>query len=196
MMRERLARLITNVLNPFLISFIVLMLLAGHTTSTTAGFIKWALISLAISVIPIFIIALLLVRSKKLDSFFANPREQRYGIYLVAIFLAALGCGLLWYFKAPELMLDTFIAGLISVIIFTVINYFWKISLHTAFVGASVTLIIVMYGAVAAWTCLLLPPVAWARVQLRQHSPAQVITGGALAAVILIGVFAGMGIIG
>lgn len=195
-MRERLAKLITNILNPFLLSVIVIILLAYQATSKRDDFIKWTVVSLALSVVPTFIIAFILVRNKKLDSFFANPREQRYIIYLVATFLAALGCGLLWYFKAPDLMLNTFIAGLVSVIVFTGINYFWKISLHTAFIAASTALIIIIYGAAAAWACLLLPPVAWARVELKQHSLAQVITGGVLAAAIVVGVFTGLGAVG
>jgi membrane-associated phospholipid phosphatase len=93
-------------------------------------------------------------------------------------------------------MLDTFIAGLVSIIIFSGINYFWKISLHTAFVAASTAVVIIVYGAAAAWACLLLPPVGWARVQLKQHSLAQVVTGSVLAAGIVVGVFAGLGAIG
>jgi hypothetical protein len=193
MKRERLAKLITNILNPFLISLVIIILLAYQATSRTADFFKWAAVAMALSVVPSFIIALFLVRKNKLDSFFSNPREQRYIIYLSATFLAALGCGLLWYFKAPQLMLNTFIAGLVSVVIFTGINYFWKISLHTAFVAASTALIIIVYGAAAAWTCVFLPPVAWARVELKQHSLAQVVTGGLLAAAIVVGVFTGLG---
>jgi hypothetical protein len=195
-MRQRLARLITNILNPFLISFIVLILLAYKATSSTADFIKWAGISLAISVLPTLIIAIIMVRSKRLDSFFSNPRQQRYIIYIIACLLGALGCGLLWYLKAPELLLDTFIAGLVSIIVFTGINYFWKISLHMAFMAASAAALIIVYGAAAAWTCLLLPPVAWARIELKQHSLAQVVTGGVLAAAIIAGIFTGLGATG
>jgi hypothetical protein len=195
-MRETLARLITNILNPFLISVIIIILMAYQSTSSFSDFIKWALVSLALSVAPTFIIAVLMVRGKKLDSLFSNPRQQRHVVYITAIFLAALGCGLLWYFKAPQLLLGTFIAGFIAIIIFTGINYFWKISLHTAFVGASITVLIIVYGAVAAWTCLLLPPVAWARMKLKQHTLAQVVAGGLLAVVIVVGTFSILGLMG
>jgi membrane-associated phospholipid phosphatase len=195
MMKERLARLISDILNPFLVSIIVLLLFAFKATDTITDAFKWAAISLVLSVLPIFIVIISMVRRKKLDGLFVNPREQRHGIYLLASALGALGCGLLWYLDAPRLLSVTFTAGLAAIIVFMIINYFWKISLHTAFTTASVVVVIMVYGAVAAWTVIMIPPVAWARIQLKQHSLAQVITGGAVAAVIAAGVFWGFGII-
>jgi membrane-associated phospholipid phosphatase len=195
-MKVRLARLISNILNPFLVSGVVLLMLAFKDTDTTAEAIKWAVISLALSVLPIFVLITSMVRQKKLDGLFVNPREQRNIIYVIASALGALGCGLLWYLKAPRLLSVTFTAGLISIIIFMVINYFWKISLHTAFTAASVAIIIMVYGVIAVWTIMLVPPVAWARIRLQQHSIAQVVTGGLLAATIVAGIFWGFGEVG
>lgn len=195
-MRERLARLISNTLNPFVISAIIIVLLAFKETSSITDAIKWASISLAMSVLPIFIVVIFLVHSKKIDGFFTTPREQRSVVYLLASALGAIGCGILWYLKTPELLKITFITGLIAIIVFMVINYFWKISLHTAFMAASVTLVIVVYGACSVWTILFLPLVAWARIELKQHSITQVAAGGLIAAVIVAGVFWGFGVIG
>jgi len=195
-MKERLARLTSNIINPFLVSFAVIVLLAFKTTDTILDAVKWALISVIISVLPVFIVTTFMVRRKKLDGFFANPREQRNIVYIVASALAALGCGLLWGLKAPHLLAVTFTAGLAAIVIFTVINYFWKISLHTAFMAAAVAIVIMVYGYAAAWTFILLPPVAWARIALKQHSVAQVITAGLLSPVIVAGVFWGFGVVG
>jgi membrane-associated phospholipid phosphatase len=195
-MRERLARLTSNILNPFVVSIIVIVLLAFKDASGTADAVKWVLISLAISVLPIFIVVIFLIHRRKLDGFFTNPREQRNVVYILAAALGAIGCGLLWYLDAPELLAVTFTAGLVSIVVFMGINYFWKISLHTAFTAASVTVIIMAYGATAAWTFVFLPLMAWARIELKQHSIAQVVTGGLLAAIIVVGVFWGYGLVG
>jgi membrane-associated phospholipid phosphatase len=195
-MRERLAWLISNILNPFIVCVIVIVLLAVKDASSTADAMKWALISLAISVLPIFIVVIFLIHRKKLDGFFANPREQRNVVYILASALGAIGCGILWYLDAPELLAVTFTAGLASIVVFMGINYFWKISLHTAFTAASVTVIIMVYGAMAAWALVFLPLMAWARIELKQHSIVQVITGGLLAAIIVAGVFWGYGVVG
>ena len=194
-MRERLARLISNVLNPFLVSFIVIILLAVESTENTGEALKWALLSIVLSVLPVFVVVTYLVHQKKLEGMFANPRHQRNGIYILASILGALGCGVMWWCNAPRLIAVAFSSGLISIVIFMIINRFWKISLHTAFISASVTLITVIYGAYGALTILLLPLVAWARIRLNQHSPTQVITGALLSTAILLAMFWGFGLL-
>jgi membrane-associated phospholipid phosphatase len=188
-MIKRLARLTSNILNPFLVSFVLTILLAFEATSSTADAIRWASISVALSVLPVFIVVVYLVRRKKLDSVFENPQHQRDRIYLLASALAVIDCIVLFYLEAPELLRVTFVAGLVAIVIFMVINRFWKISLHTAFIAASVSVLIIVYGAAGAWTAVLLPLVAWARIETRLHSPMQVVTGALLAAAIVLVVF-------
>ena len=89
----------------------------------------------------------------------------------------------------------TFTAGLAAIVIFMVINLFWKISLHTAFVAAAATLLIIVYNPVGAWTLVLVPLVAWARIEMKLHSPAQVTSGALLAAAIALIVFWCFGLI-
>jgi membrane-associated phospholipid phosphatase len=195
-MKETLARLTTNLLNPFLMGFVVIVLLAFKGTDNNAATIKWAAISLALSVLPVLAVVIYLVRRKKLDGVFENPRRQRIGIYLLASALGAIGYGLLWSLGAPDLLVATFAAGLAAIVIFTGINLIWKISLHTAFLAGAAAILIIVYGALAAWTLTLLPPVAWARVALKQHSALQVAAGAMIAAAIVVGIFWGYGMIG
>jgi hypothetical protein len=194
-MKERLSRLTSNILNPFLVSFGVIILLALKDATSIIDALKWALVSIVLSVLPVFAVVFYLVRRKKLNGIFVNPREQRNGIYLIASALGAIDCGVLWYFRAPDLLAVSFTAGLVAIVIFTAINYFWKISLHTAFMAAAVAVLIMVYGAAAAWTFVLLPPVALSRMELKQHSWAQVITGAVLAVAIVTGMFLGFGVV-
>jgi membrane-associated phospholipid phosphatase len=195
-MRERLARLTSNVLNPFLITFVVVVLLSFKATADTAEALKWASICIAFSVLPIFVVVVYLAHIGKLDGIFVNPRHQRHTIYILASILAIAGCAVLWYFDAPELLTASFTAGLVSIIVFMGINFFWKISLHIAFTAASVTVLIMVYGAAAIWTVVLLPPVAWARIAMKQHTPLQVAAGAVLAVVIVGLIYRGFGVVG
>jgi len=195
-MKETLARLITNALNPFLVGFVIIVLLAFEGTDTTAEAIKWAAISLALSVLPVLSVVIYLVRRKKLDGVFENPRRQRIGIYLLAVALGVLGWWLLRYLNAPEELEATFAAGAAAVVVFAVINFTWKISVHTAFLAGAATVLTLVYGAAGAWSVLLLTPVGWARVTLKQHSWLQVAAGAAIAAALTAGIFAGYGIPG
>jgi membrane-associated phospholipid phosphatase len=195
-MRETLARLTTNIINPFLTSFIVMVLLAFHDTAGTGEALKWAAISLVLSVLPILGVVLCLVWRKRLDGIFVNPRQQRKVIYLIASALGAVGFLVLRYCGGTGLLEATFAAGLAAIVVFMLINLFWKISLHTAFVSGAVAVLIIVYGAAAAWTVVLLPPVAWARMALKQHSAVQVAAGAVLAAAIVTAVFWGYGVVG
>jgi membrane-associated phospholipid phosphatase len=195
-MKDIFAKITSNVFNPFVVAVILLVLFSLKAGNGVKGTITWFLITIAISVIPELLVVYLLVRLKKLDSFFSNPREQRTIVYILATVLGAVDCALLWHFKGPELLAVIFTAGLVGVIVFMAVNYFWKISLHTAFVAASVVALIVEYGANAAWAVLVVPLVGWSRIILKQHSLLQVITGGAVAVVIVIGVFWGFGLVG
>jgi len=195
-MRKRLAKLISNILNPFLVSFAVIILLSFESASSTSEALKWSLISIALSVLPVFTVVVYLVRNQKLDGIFVNPRRQRNEIYLLASACGVVDCAVLYYLGAPILLMATFIAGLAAIVTFMGINLLWKISLHTAFIAASVTVLTILYGATGALTAVLLPPVAWARLEMKLHSPAQVASGALLAAVIVVFVFHLFGLIG
>jgi membrane-associated phospholipid phosphatase len=194
-MRKTLARLITNILNPFLAAFVVIILLSFKNAGSTAEAVKWASLSIALSVLPVFVVVVYLVRRKKLDGIFVNPRWQRTGIYLLATALGAIGYWLLWYLQAPALLIATFAAGFVAVIIYMGINLFWKISLHMAFIAGAMAILIVVYRAPAVWTVLLLLLVAWARVELKQHSLMQVAMGALIAMAIVVGIFWGYGMV-
>lgn len=195
-MRKRLAKLTSNILNPFLVSSAVIILLSFESTASTSEALKWLAISLALSVLPVFIAVVYFVRRQKLESIFVNSRRQRNKIYLLAMGWAVVDCAVLPYLGAPMLLVATFVAGLAAIVIFMGINLWWKISLHTAFVAASVTVLIIVYNATGALTAMLLPPVAWARIELEHHSPAQVASGALLAAAIAILIFRLFGLIG
>jgi membrane-associated phospholipid phosphatase len=194
-MRQQIARLISNILNPFIISLITIILLVWYTTSSLASAFKWAAIALGLSVIPVFCFMVYQVRHNKLDTFFPEGQGQRKIIYVIASALAAIGCVVMWYFDAPRLLTFSFIAGLAAVVIFMGINLYWKISLHTAFISAAAVVLTLVFGVKAAWVFVLLPLVAFSRLELKLHTPAQVITGALLAAAIVTLVFWGFGVV-
>jgi membrane-associated phospholipid phosphatase len=194
MKKDTFALLASNIFNPFLVSVIVLAVLAVEATASFNETLRWLGITLAISVVPVIIFVYILIRLKKLDNFFSNPKEQRNIIYLSATILGSVDCALLWYFAVPKPLAVIFTAGLIGVICFLIINYFWKISLHTAFVAAAVTVMLFVYGTGAVWSSLIVPLVGWSRIVLKQHNVLQVAAGGLLAIAIICGVFWGFGI--
>ena len=188
-MRKRVANLTSNILNPFLVSLVVVLLLSFRVTSSFVDALKWWLILVALSLLPVYLVIVYLIRSKRIEGFFIPVREQRTKIYLLAGVCAGIACAILPYLGAPLILIATFVVGVSAVVVFMGINLWWKISIHTAFIAASVTVLIILYGWIVAVTIVLVPLTAWARIELEHHSPAQVATGALLAASIVVAVF-------
>jgi hypothetical protein len=192
-MKTKLAKLTSNVLNPFVVSAIVLVLLSFTFAASASEAVKWSLISIALSVVPVFAVVLYLVYKHKLDGLFINPRQQRNKIYLLAIAIAILSYVVLDLMGAPPILTAVFAAGLIETFIFMGINLLWKISIHTAFITGSVTILTIIFGAAGAWSAVLIPPVAWSRIEMKFHSPAQIVGGALISAAVVTVVFQVLG---
>ncbi|MFC1907984.1 phosphatidic acid phosphatase [Chloroflexota bacterium] len=185
-MKKRIANLISNVTNPFLMSLVLILLLSFKLTSNIPDAVRWSLISIAVSILPVFLIIVYLVRSGRLDTIFTNVRGQRTKIYLLASACIGIGCVILCYLGAPSMLVATFVAGFSGLIVFMCINLFWKISLHTAFITASVIALIILYGPIVTVTAVLIPLVGWAKIELKHHSLTQTATGALIAALVII----------
>ena len=93
------------------------------------------------------------------------------------------------------MLLALCVAGVSASVIFLSINLWRKVSLHTAFITATVTVLFLLYGFMSTASIVLIPLVAWARIELEHHSLAQVATGAFLGAPILVAVFYFFGLI-
>ncbi len=187
--RRRIANLVSNILNPFTVSLVAILFFSFESTPSIGDAIKWASILAAVSILPVFLSVSYFAHHEKIDGIFTGFRRQRTKIYLLAGTCALIGGVIITYFRAPLLLVSVFVSGLSAIAIFTGINLWWKISVHTAFVSALVTVLVILYGYMAAVAVVLILIVAWARVELAHHSLAQVATGALLAAFIVVVVF-------
>ncbi len=195
MTKTRVARLTSNILNPFLVSSLVIMLIAAQASDTWLEALKWTVIPILLSILPVLVIVLYLVRKGTLESIFINARKERNRIYFLATGCTIVSAIALSILGAPPVLMAAFITGLASVIVFTFINLLWKISVHTAFMAASVTVLIILFGSAFSLTALLVPLTGWARIELKRHSLAQVVSGAVLATVICFVVFYSSGLV-
>ena len=76
-MKKRIASLTSNIFSPFLIALALILLVSFEATVYVSDAIKWSLISTALSILPIFLFTVYLVRHNRLDSVFASVRKQR-----------------------------------------------------------------------------------------------------------------------
>ena len=188
-LRKRIANLTSNILNPFLVSLVLILLISFQSTSGVFDAVKWSLIMIAVGILPVFLVIVYLVRHQRIEGSFIDIRKQRTGMYLLAGGCTIVSYIALHFMGAPPMLMATSAAGLSAVVIFMGINLWWKISLHTAFVAASVTMLVILYGPIAVVSIVLVPLIGWSRIELKHHSIAQVIAGAFLSALIVGGVF-------
>ena len=187
--KERLAVLTSNILNPFLIGMALILLFSFSSTATTSEAFKWAGISMAVGIVPVFLVVLYFYKNGQLDNFFISVRAQRTRIYIFGIILFSISCVLLSYMGAPVLLVAGFVSGLSAILIFAFINLRWKISVHTGFMAGSSLALVMLFGWMAAASVVLVPLTAWARIKLESHSLAQTVGGAVMASLIVAAVF-------
>jgi len=195
-MKKHIASLTSNILNPFLVSMAVIFLLSFESTASVADGVKWSLILIGVTILPVFLVILYLVHTDKITGIFIRIRRQRNQVYVLATLCTVAGCLVLYFLEAPLLLVAAIVATLSSVVVFMVINFQWKISLHTAFAAGSATVLTLVYGAAGALAAIMVPPIAWSRIELEQHTVWQAVVGALLAAVIVVVVFHFFGLLG
>ena len=107
-------------------------------------------------------------------------REERTRALLFS--LAAMGAGgiMLWDVKAAPLLLAAGGIVWLQTALITGITLQWKISVHTTAMAAFWALLWVVFGEVALTALWLVPLVAWSRIHLNRHTPAQTVAGSLL----------------
>ncbi len=195
MTTTRLATFISDGLNPLVIGLIILALLSFDATSTAAEALKWFFLVVGTCFLPVLLIAILLVRTGRMDALFSNRRHQRHRIYVIGLFFNVMAMLILSWMNAPAALVAALAAGLVSVVSFTVINLWWKISVHASIAAALVVILHLLYGWWAIPSLILVPTMGWSRIILAQHTLGQVAAGSALSAVIVIAVFFQYGVI-
>jgi membrane-associated phospholipid phosphatase len=178
---RRLARAVSNVLNPFVI-FTALFALVAFTE---AGAYKGALY-LAVELTAAAAVAgyvFLMRRRSRVGDFWISARAERLtpAVFLLAAFVALLAALVL--LDAPQdLTLLTLSMGLASAAV-AGITLLWKASAHCTVAGHATAAGFLLLGPLGFILLLLvLPLVVWSRVTLKAHTLSQTLAGAAVGA--------------
>jgi membrane-associated phospholipid phosphatase len=182
--RLRVARLVGELLSPPPILAVLALLVAWDSSSTPAMAAVWgAIAAVSASVLP-YAIILRGVRHGRLSDKNISVREQRIAFGLVAITSILIGLAVLGAFDAPAEMVALQASIAVGVACGWVITLWWKISVHAAIAAGAATVLLLVFGLalLVAWPLVAL--IAWSRVQVGDHTPAQVLAGIALGIVV------------
>jgi membrane-associated phospholipid phosphatase len=188
-LKTKLANYISDIFNPLTLSILFVFLLAKDSTENLWEAIRWSFIFIVLCMLPIFLVILNMVKKGKLQSVFSNPREQRHILYVLGSVMVGAALIVLIFIGAPDKLIAALFAGFVSSVLFMIVNFFWKISVHTAFASAFSSIALMLYGYSALGFMLLVPMMAWARVYLKEHTMGQVTAGALLAGTVIVTVF-------
>lgn len=185
---SRAARLITDGLEPKN-WIIAVTLLTGWHADRLAG-VGWGLLAaLFCGVIPILFIKWGERRGHWGDRH-VRRRQDRL-LVIPGIMASVAACvTLMATLDAPREMIALIAAMLVTLIAILAITTVWKVSVHTAVSSGALAMLALAYGPWALAAYPLVALVGWSRVELRDHTLAQVLVGTALGAATAAPVFA------
>jgi hypothetical protein len=187
-MKDRLARWVSILFDSSVLS-IPIFLAFGWIDAGTSG-LGWAFLILAIVTgIPLAYLVIGIKRAWVSDMELTN-RSERPRFILISLSSDVLALLILFFLHGPHLLTLIVLTYFFLAISMLTISSFWKISMHMAGVGGFSTALLFVFGAPAIWAFISLPLVAWARLQRRKHTPAQLLAGamaGALVTVLIFG---------
>ena len=173
---ERLAYALSHLFSPAGVALVLFAFLSqltgGRWLAGVVGVVWYGIIPAAVM--------LYLKSSGRLTELYDPEPGQRRWILRVGVVCYALGYAVLSLVGAPDIILwcaASFCGGALLV---TLINGYWKISIHSVGVGGGL-LILMVVGGWGLWPAgVAAAAVAWARLRLGAHSPVQVVAGLAL----------------
>jgi membrane-associated phospholipid phosphatase len=187
--RLRVARLVGELLSPPPILVAVALAVAWVSSPTRAMAVVWGTIAaLFASVLP-YALILRGVRRGRLSDRNISLRKQRIRFGGVAIASILFGLAVLAALDAPAEMVALLASIAVGVAGGWVVTLWWKISVHAAIAAGAATVLTLVFGPalLAVWPLVAL--IAWSRVQVGDHTPAQVLAGVALGIVVNATVF-------
>lgn len=189
---RRVARLVTEVLAPWVWVLGLPLAIGRHAAKTLGDALLWGLVvGITGSVIPMIVI-IRGARRGKWDSHHVTNREGRVIPFTACIVSLGLGIPVLLLGDAPRQMIALALAMFATLVVSIAITFAlpvggvrgWKISMHAAVAAGSAVILTVAYGPWLLLVAVAVVLVAWSRVELGDHTTAQVVAGGVLGLVV------------
>lgn len=182
----RIGRIVSQIFHPT-INGLLAYLLVGITgpgiASPRIGLMWTAICILLILIPPAAYFYVRLYRGQFSDDDVSH-RSERTGLYSVAILTVVTSSIILYLVGIPRIFLRLNAAATGVTVICMLINFRWKISVHSASIGTLAMLATLLLGqgwGIFFWLCAAI--VGWARIRTGNHTLLQVLAGWAVASI-------------
>jgi hypothetical protein len=176
---NRLARLTTEILAPWVWVLCLPLAVAWQATEHVGQALLWGLVvGITGSVIPMVVIVRG-ARQGRWQSHHVTDRAGRLIPFLACITSLGTGGAVLITGNAPHQMIAlaaSMFATLIAALAIT-FGMHWKVSMHTAVSAGAVVILMTAYSPWLALLALAVVLIGWSRVSLGDHTTAQVTVG-------------------
>lgn len=181
---SKTARVITEVFSPGYLVAALLLLVAWHASDTLGQALVFGLIAaVAAGLLPVLYI-LIDVRRGRLSDKHVIVHSQRRMPMLVILGSTAAGTAALALTGAPRELLALIGSMVLSLLVAVPITIFghWGVSFHALVAAGAVAALVVVFGPLVHLGWVVVVAIAWARVELTEHTPAQVVVGALIGA--------------
>ncbi|WP_067508391.1 phosphoesterase PA-phosphatase [Actinoplanes sp. TFC3] len=180
----RLARIVNEALAPAILVAALLLAVGWHAGNTPGVSRWWGLPGTIFAVAIPMAYVLRGVRQGRLTNHHIPEREHRRLPLLFGIASLAVGLLALLALGAPREVLALLAAGGVGLLVYAAVTHWWKMSIHSGVAAGTAATLVAVYGAVALVAVPVVGVVCWARVRVSAHTPAQVVVGAAVGALI------------
>lgn len=178
---DSLARLISNTIHPIVLPILTFWVLMRYGLDRPVEKLNLYLtiVTMACSISPAAVV-IILKKMGRVSDYDISKRENRTLPFIFGVLSYFIGAFALWQLDAPALVVGFMLCYAINTIFIFFITLVWKISVHVTSLGGPIAALTYAFGWHLLWALLLMPPLAWARVRLKAHTPMQTFAGGAL----------------
>ena len=179
-LRTEAARWVSAIIHPVAFPLLTLGVVCYLATNSFPRTIQWVLLAMALVSLPISILVASQVLSGRWTDLDVSVRRQRYALYpfgLACMLALAIAFA---HFGAPEIAVRATVGIVIANLADGLINFAYKVSAHStgAAICASILWVAAPAWGVAGAAAAL--AVGWSRVELKRHTPGQVVLGWAV----------------
>lgn len=178
--RFELARWISAIIHPIAFPLVTLGVACYAATNSLPQSVQWVLLAMALVSLPVSLLVATQVLAGRWTDLDVSVRRQRYALYPFG-FACMLALAIAFaHFGAPEIAVRATVAIVFANLADGIVNFAYKVSAHAT--GAAICASI-LWAAVPAWGvvgAIAALAVGWSRVELKRHTPGQVLLGWAV----------------
>ncbi len=184
------ARLISDLVSPPVVWGVMIFPIAFREADSREIAILWALTyGVLVCLLPVLYVAWM-VRRGSISDIHMRLREERLRPFLVSMFCTGLAWGALRLMGAPSVVPLVAIVTLAQLTAMAAITLVWQISIHAMSITSAVVATGLLFGVGPALVVFpLVPLVGAARLKLNRHTPAQVVAGTLVGALVTVALY-------